>query len=550
MHQTTMTRIASAVAAVLALITIVSAVTAFTSSRSVGEATRVQMQSLAAARTVGDSSALLTNTARAFTATGDKVWSDTYWNEIDTTKSQVKALEQLEQLGTPQEELDLVAQASASSGDLVKAETRAMRLVWDAERLPRDAMPPAVADWQMVPADAALSAPAKMDLARELVHGQAYQDAKAGIAVPIGQFNDALSTRVGQRLAAAQSQQTASLIALTASALLLAVALGVIIWMTATKMGSVITGWTRRLEERDPGDLAFRLEPEGVLELHELAAAFNAQNSSMAGLVGTIVANTEKLAAMSHQMSGTAGELDDVAGGTAGNATRSSEGASLVNDNVSTVASGTEQMSASIREIASAAAAAAQVAADAAREAAATQQIMAELRSSSQMVGEVIKSITSIAEQTNMLALNATIEAARAGEAGKGFAVVANEVKDLAQQSAGATEEISARVVSIQGDARRASEALGRITDVVGRINETQATIASAVEEQTATTSEMARSVQDAASGTEGIAGSISQVASDSRRVADHARDVQGAVSELNHLTEEPQGLVAGYRLP
>ncbi|WP_308442113.1 methyl-accepting chemotaxis protein, partial [Planosporangium flavigriseum] len=123
------------------------------------------------------------------------------------------------------------------------------------------------------------------------------------------------------------------------------------------------------------------------------------------------------------------------------------------------------------------------------------------LGESSVEIGNVVKMITSIAEQTNLLALNATIEAARAGEAGKGFAVVATEVKDLAQETAKATEDISRRVQSIQTDSTAAVEAIAHIAEVIGQINSFQETIASAVEEQSATTSEMSRNVAEAATG-------------------------------------------------
>ncbi len=158
-------------------------------------------------------------------------------------------------------------------------------------------------------------------------------------------------------------------------------------------------------------------------------------------------------------------------------------------------------MSASIREIAQNANEAARVAAGAVTEAEATNQTIARLGESSKEIGDVVKVISAIAGQTNLLALNATIEAARAGEAGKGFAVVADEVKELARETARATEDIARRVEAIQADTGGAVAAIGRIGEVIGQINDYQLTIASAVEEQTATTNEMSRSVAEAAAG-------------------------------------------------
>jgi methyl-accepting chemotaxis protein len=184
-----------------------------------------------------------------------------------------------------------------------------------------------------------------------------------------------------------------------------------------------------------------------------------------------------------------------------------------VSAKVATVATGTDEMALSIREISVNASEAAGVAADAMSVAAETTQTITRLGESSAEIGNVIKVITGIAAQTNLLALNATIEAARAGEAGKGFAVVASEVKDFAQETAKATEDIGRRVAAIQSDTAVAVavEAISRISSVIERVHGFQTTIASAVEEQNATTNEMGRNVAQAAASSAEIAQGVNQ---------------------------------------
>lgn len=215
--------------------------------------------------------------------------------------------------------------------------------------------------------------------------------------------------------------------------------------------------------------------------------------------------------------------------------------------NVETVSSAAEELSASISEIARHVQDASKISSQAVQEANSTNQKIKELGESSQEIGQVIKVITSIAQQTNLLALNATIEAARAGEAGKGFAVVANEVKELARQTAKATEEISRKIGAIQGATNESIEAIGSIGQIIGKINEISTTIASAVEEQTAATNEISRNVSEAARGTAEMTSNIanvSQAASDSGK---GAADILVAAEGLSQESVKLDGVTTDF---
>jgi len=302
------------------------------------------------------------------------------------------------------------------------------------------------------------------------------------------------------------------------------------------------------LDKMAGGDLTVQIVSEYAGDFNRLKTTVNTLGTQVRSAMQQIGTNANALVSAAEELNKVSQQMSASADETATQANVVSAASEQVAANVQTVATGADEMGASIKEIAKNTADATRVATAAVKTAEATNETIGKLGQSSAEIGQVIKVITSIAQQTNLLALNATIEAARAGEAGKGFAVVANEVKELAKETAKATEDISRKIEAIQGDTKGAVAAIGQISSVIVQINDIQNTIASAVEEQSATTNEISRNLAEAAHGSTDITRNIGGVAEAARSTTAGATDTQKSAQSLERMSAELQGLIAQFK--
>jgi methyl-accepting chemotaxis protein len=328
------------------------------------------------------------------------------------------------------------------------------------------------------------------------------------------------------------------------------------------------------------GDFSKDIAPESCKrgdEMGDLARGFEKMVSSTRSLLKSMMENSQTVASSATELAATATQL---AGGAEETTNQSAQVAAAAEEmstnmggmsasteemstNIKVMASAIEELTSSISEVAKSAERAAGVAGNAAQLVSTSNSQIGELGNAADEIGKVIEVIQDIAEQTNLLALNATIEAARAGDAGKGFAVVATEVKELAKQTATATEDIRKRIEGIQGSTGLTVKSIGDISEVVKQVNDLSRTIASAVEEQSITTKEIAknvsqsstaaqtvaRSVAESATATQEITRSIVGVDQAAKQAAQGAAQTQITGRELSRVAEQLQIAVGQFKV-
>jgi methyl-accepting chemotaxis protein len=567
--------------AVMAALLVVGVILSGNASADVDRATEDRVVQKQLSRDMAAASTLLTNEVRAFAVTADVSHLAAYWKEVDETQTGAKVTARLEQLGATERELALIAESKAKSDGLISTETRAMRLVLEAKGVEPDAMPPAVAAFELPAGDRALDAAGKLETARRIVFDARYRADVKRIMEPTTEFQAALDRRVGDLIESAQDSRANAQRLLIALAILIPLSMAVVLWIFHSKVGLVVTRYRSALDGRDPDERDFALVPAGTVELRALAEALNSQFRENAEQLGRNEALMADVADIVSEVRTAAGTVSASSQEMASTSQEAGRAVSEIAGAMGEIAQGAERqvgLSAAARESAERAAGAAAASAESAQAAsrvadearsmagegvtaaeqatgamtnvressAGVSGAIGELARRSQEIGAIVVTITGIAEQTNLLALNAAIEAARAGEQGRGFAVVAEEVRKLAEDSQKAAGEIAGLINTIQGDTERV---VGLVEDSARRTDEGAATvdqtreaflrIGQAVEDVSARVAEIAAAAGEIAAGSEQMQSEIGGVATVAQQSAAATEQISASTEQTSASTQE-----------
>jgi methyl-accepting chemotaxis protein len=331
-------------------------------------------------------------------------------------------------------------------------------------------------------------------------------------------------------------------------ALLVSVVLAVLLALSIIRPLSALQDRLADIAEGD-GDLTRRLETGGHDQFTDVSLSFNRFVDKIAATVREIRDSASTVAHASEELTTTAIQIMVEAKATSRESGEVVLAADEVAAGVRTVEASTSSMGASLQKITGTATEASRVCEQSLKAAHAAREVVGRLATSSQEIGDIVRAITAIAQQTNLLALNATIEAARTGELGKGFAVVAGEVKELAQETEGATEGITSKVQSIQQDTTTAGEAIAEIVEIAGRLGHFQSAIAAAVEAQTVTTGEISRTISESTVSSADIAANIAAISAGTQTTTSGVIDIKQATQELSQLSNGLRALVSQFRV-